>query len=154
MLARIRREIKVAAPARTVWEYVTDWPRQGEWIPMTTVESLGSPHQVGGRFRAWTGLGPVGFWDPMTITAWEVVDDGSGRCEVLHTGAVVRGGAVFAVVAHTETTCTFVWEERIAVPAGYLGAAAWKLVGPLVSQAFRLTLRRMAARAEALHADR
>ncbi len=55
--------------------------------------------RLGGRFRAWTGLGAVGFWDPMTITAWERGPDGGGRCEVLHSGAVVKGEGEFAVVA-------------------------------------------------------
>ena len=88
--------MRVDAPARVVWDYVTDWPRQGEWIPLTRVEAIppGAPARaVGERIRAWTGVGPVGFWDTMTITAWQQEGDGSARCEVLHTGRVVRGEA-------------------------------------------------------------
>ena len=93
---RLQREVDVAAPARPVWDYVTDWPRQEEWIPQTRVERVDDAAGLGGRFRAWTGLGPVGFWDPMTITAWERTADGGGRCEVLHRGAVVKGEGEFA----------------------------------------------------------
>ncbi len=72
--ALIRREIVLDVPADTAWDYVTDWPRQGEWVPHTRVEHVDPAHPavgVGGRLRAWSGLGPVGFWDTMTITSWE-----------------------------------------------------------------------------------
>jgi hypothetical protein len=152
MRAVVHSEVEVDAPARVVWDYVTDWARQGEWIPLTRVEACGPAREVGGRVRAWTGLGPVGFWDTMTITAWEESTDGSGRCEVLHTGVVVFGDGEFAVVARGEDRCSFVWWERLAVPAGPLGAAVWQVVGPLVRKGFGLSLRRMAARVEGLHA--
>ena len=40
MRARLQREVDVAAPASVVWDYVTDWPRQQEWVPLTRVEDL------------------------------------------------------------------------------------------------------------------
>ena len=33
MRASLRAVVPVAAPAGRVWDYLTDWPRQGEWIP-------------------------------------------------------------------------------------------------------------------------
>lgn len=157
MRALVRCEVAVAAPARVVWSYVTDWPRQGEWIPLTRVEVVGDPrlrHTVGGRIRAWTGLGPVGFWDPMTITAWEEQPDGSARCEVLHTGAVVRGDAEFAVHADGADACRFVWWERLDIPGGPVGALLWRLGGWAARRGVGLALRRMAARAEWLAGGR
>ncbi len=152
MRALLRREVAVAAPARTVWAYVTDWDRQGDWIPLTEVHAVAAAHEVGGSVRAWTGIGPIGFWDPMTITAWQEQPDGSARCEVLHTGSVLRGEGEFAVVAETPQSCTFVWSERLAVPGGPLGAAVWKATAALAGLAVDFSLRRLAARAEALHA--
>ena len=146
MHAVIRREIEVAAPARVVWEYVTDWPKQGEWIPGTRVEVIDEGHAVGGRIRAWTGVGRLGFWDTMTITAWSVEDDGSARCEVLHTGKVVRGTGEFAVMPHGPDRCTFLWGERLILPFGRLGAVAWKLASPLAEAVVDLSLRRMVRR--------
>ena len=101
MRVRIERTVDVAAPARQVWDYVTDWPRQDEWIPQTRVETLDEARGRG-AFRAWSGVGPVGFWDPMMITAWERGADGCGRCEVLHRGRVVKGEGEFAVLARGE----------------------------------------------------
>ena len=156
MRALVRADVAVGAPARVVWDYVTDWPRQGEWIPLTRVEVVpeaGPTDVVGGRIRAWTGLGPVGFWDPMTITAWETRPDGSARCEVLHTGRVVRGEGEFTVVADGPERCTFVWREAIRVPGGTAGAVLWRLGGGAVNRGFGVLLRRLARRAERVHAD-
>ncbi len=122
MRTRIQREVEIAAPAGEVWDYVTDWPRQEEWIPQTRVENVDDARGLGGRFRAWTGIGRVGFWDPMTITAWERDPDGGGRCEVLHRGTVVKGEGEFAVVARGEDASTFVWAEVVVVPLGAVGA--------------------------------
>ena len=152
MRALVRSEVEVAASAETVWDYVTDWPRQGEWIPLTRVETVGPAHQVGGRIRAWTGLGPLGVWDPMTITAWEPPANGSARCEVMHTGAVVRGEAEFTVVARGTDACTFTWWEHLAIPGGPVGAVLWRLFGPGMRKVLDLSVRRMATRAEALRA--
>src|SRR5690242_17482879 len=144
MRALVRSEVTVAAPAAQVWSYLTDWPKQGEWIPFTRVEEVGAADRVGGRLRAWTGVGPVGFWDPMTITAWERSADGSARCEVLHTGPVLAGEGEFTVTARDAGSCTFTWWERLAVPGGPAGAAVWRLAGPVVQRAVDRALRTMA----------
>jgi carbon monoxide dehydrogenase subunit G len=140
---RLERVVDVAAPASRVWDYVTDWPRQGEWIPLTHVENLDSADRLGGRFRAWSGIGPVGFWDPMTITAWERTPDGGGRCEVLHRGAVVKGEGEFAVLALGEGSSRFVWAELVVVPGGRVGALGFRLVRPLVERLLDRGLRAM-----------
>lgn len=152
MRALIRQEVEVAAPAGAVWDYVTDWERQDEWIPLTRVEAVDSADTVGGRIRAWSGIGLVGFWDTMTITAWNVVTDGAAECEVLHTGAVIRGDGRFAIRPLGPRTCTFVWSERVDIPGGRLGAAAWSVAGPMTHRLVARWLRRMASRVEAAHA--
>jgi carbon monoxide dehydrogenase subunit G len=129
---RLEREVDVAAPADRVWAHVTDWPRQGEWIPQTRVENVDSADRLGGRFRAWSGIGPVGFWDPMTITAWSRDPDGGGRCEVLHLGTVVKGEGEFAVRALGPDRSRFTWAEMVVVPGGRLGALGFRLVRPAV----------------------
>lgn len=156
MSALVRAEVRVNAPAHVVWDYVTDWPRQGEWIPLTHVELL--PREtgdrargVGGRFRAWTGIGPVGFWDPITITVWEQEPDGSARCEVMHTGAVVRGDGEFRVVAEGPESCRFMLWENVVVPGGPVGALLWRAVGRFVDRGAASVLRRMARRVETDH---
>lgn len=134
MRARVERSVDIAAPAGVVWDYVTDWPRQAEWIPGTRVERVDHADGLGGRFRAWTGVGRLGFWDPMTITGWERHADGGGRCEVLHLGAVVKGEGEFVVVRRDEDTSRFVWAEVVVVPLGRFGAIGWRLVRPVLER--------------------
>jgi len=149
----VRSEVEVGAPTDHVWAYVTDWSRQGEWIPLTRVESTDG-RQLGGQIRAWTGLGPIGFWDTMTITSWDPLVGGSARCEVLHTGAVVRGEGEFSVHSRGSERSTFVWSEELEVPGGRVGAVAWRLAGPLMQRGVDRALREMAAQAEKTHAGR
>ena len=151
MGAFVRSVVEVAAPAEAVWGYVTDWPRQGEWIPFTVVEAGPAAH-VGGQVRAWTGIGGLGFWDTMTITSWVPVRDGAGRCEVLHTGAVVRGEGEFSVRGRGSDACTFVWSERLVIPGGPVGSVVWRLVRPLVQRGVDAAMQRMAKRVEESHA--
>ena len=151
MRFRLQREIEVAAPATVVWDFVTDWPRQGEWVPKTRVETVDDAASLGGRFRAWTGLRAVGFWDPMTITAWERSPDGGGRCEVLHTGRVVRGEGEFVVVALGQARSRFVWAELVVVPGGRVGAAGWWAARPVVERLIDRGLRGMREIAEREH---
>ncbi|NUR08748.1 MAG: SRPBCC family protein [Nocardioidaceae bacterium] len=144
----MERRVDVAAPAALVWALVTDWPRQGDWVPMTRVERVDGADGVGGRFRAWTGIGPVGFWDPMTITSWERGPDGGGRCEVLHRGRVVRGEGEFLVEAYGADASRFTWAEVVDVPLGRLGALGWRLLGPVVGRVIDGGLHRLREVAE------
>ena len=147
MRVRLQREVDVAAPAEAVWDYVTDWPRQREWVPNTWVENLDVAEGVGGRFRAWSG---IGFWDPMTITAWERTPDGGGRCEVLHLGAVVKGEGEFEVLSRGPQSSRFVWAEVVVLPLGRCGALGWPLVRPVVTRVIDRALRTMRDRVEHL----
>lgn len=150
--ALVRAEVHVQAPADVVWGYVTDWRRQGEWIPLTHVEILSGDgaRGVGGRFRAWTGIGPVGFWDSITVTVWEERPDGSALCEIMHTGRLVHGDAQFSVAPDGPGACRVGLWERLDVPGGSAGALLWRLVKRLVDRGAETVLRRMAARAEVM----
>jgi len=150
--ALIQREVALDVPAEVAWDFVTDWPRQGEWVPHTRVEHVDLDdrvHAVGGRIRAWSGLGPVGFWDTMTITSWEQRPDGGGHCEVLHTGSVVRGEGEFEVVAEGENRSRFLWKETVVVPFGRVGALGFRAGRPLVERVIDQGLAVLKERVEA-----
>lgn len=145
MRATISSQVEVAAPARDVFGYVTDWPRQAEWVPLTRVQAVDAADRVGGRIRAWTGLGPLGFWDPMTITCWRTFPDGSATCEVLHTGRVVRGDAGFAVERVDDDRCRLTWWERVELP---LPRPVWARLAPVADRLLGLVTARLARRAD------
>jgi uncharacterized protein YndB with AHSA1/START domain len=138
--------VDVDAPAETTWAAMTDWARQGEWMLGTSVRVAGGDGAgVGSELAAFTGVGPLGFTDTMRITHWEPPT----RCEVRHTGAVVRGTGEFTVVAVTERTSRFVWAERLDLPLGAVGRAGWPLVKPAFTWGVRRSLTKFARFAEA-----
>jgi hypothetical protein len=133
--------VDVPAPADQVWAAVTDWPGQREWMLGTSVTGtvLGG-RGLGGEIEAFTGLGRVGFLDTMTITRW----DPPRRCEVEHTGRLIRGSAVFEVVRVDADNSRFVWAEWLTPPLGLVGVIGFALVRPLAVAGVRLSLRRLA----------
>ncbi len=134
-------QVDVEAPPAVTWAAMTDWNRQGEWMLGTRVEAgPDGGRAVDGTLRAWSGAGPLGFWDTMVITAW----DPPHRCEVRHTGKVVRGSGVFEVLERGSGS-TFVWSEILELPLGVLGRAGWPLVRPAFAGGVKLSLKRFAA---------
>jgi carbon monoxide dehydrogenase subunit G len=141
--------IDVEAPPERVWEVLTDWVGQGEWMVATDVETVGGPAQgVGGRLAARTGV-PVpggrhlGLLDTMVITKW----DPPRLVEVQHTGRVIRGPGIFEIEPRGEHA-TFVWTERFYLPWGWFGVVltpGWYAVRPFVRWGVRRSLRRFAA---------
>lgn len=128
--------VDVNAPAAAVWDAVTDWEGQGEWMLGTrvSVTSPGDGRELGARLSAFSGVGPLGFTDTMEIVEWEP----GRRCTVRHTGKVVRGDGVFEVVELGPERARFLWTELLDLPLGVLGRLGW----PVVRPAFRLGVER------------
>lgn len=137
----------VEGPARQTWDALTDWSAHHEWMLLTRARG---GHGEGETIEAFTGVGPVGFLDTMTITAWEPPH----RAVVRHTGRVVRGSGSFEVQPLGERRCRVVWSEWVQVPFGLLGRLAWPLVSLGVRAGVRFSLRRLATRVERGAGDR
>jgi hypothetical protein len=151
MPTHVELRIDVATSAEHAFNYFTAWHRQSEWMVGTRVEvrqpgPLGNGRGLGGEFAAWTGIGPLGFWDTMTITSWQE----NSRVDVLHTGKLVRGTGAMWVHPVTENTCVFVWEEDLDLPLGKVGEWGFAFVKPLFLWGIRVSLERFARAAQAL----
>lgn len=147
----IEISVLVRREADVVFNYFTDWPRQGEWMMGTRVEAraagtLGMGRGDGAEIAGFTGLGPLGFWDTMTITSWV---EGQ-RVDVLHTGKVVRGTGSMIVQPIDANTSRFIWTEQLDLPLGWVGAIGFALLKPLFVAAVRASLKKFARAAEAL----
>lgn len=141
MTATLVLTVDVDAPVERTWAGAVDWAGQGQWMLGTTVRPTRNQGQgVGGGIEAFTGLGRLGFLDPMDITLWEPPH----RCHVLHTGRLVRGTGAFEVAPRGPHRSTFVWREDLELPLGSLGRAAWPLVRPLFAYGVQLSLKRFA----------
>ncbi|MEU4564625.1 SRPBCC family protein [Actinoplanes sp. NPDC023936] len=153
-MARFTVVRDVRAPATAAWRVLVDWPRHGGWVPLTTVRTTTSrPDGVGAAFVARTGVGPLGFDDPMTVVAWETPEgdepgDRPGRCEVAKSGRVVHGGAVFTVTPLPGRRCRVAWTEDVTVSPRRLTRYAEPLVALAGRLAFAATMRAFARDAE------
>ncbi|HEV3291980.1 MAG TPA: SRPBCC family protein [Streptosporangiaceae bacterium] len=134
---RIAARVTVDAEPERVWQVAVDWPRQREWIWATRVRG---GHGMGADVTGWTGIGPVGFTDPMVISEW----DPPRRCVVTHTGRVVRGTGVFEVSPHPAGS-QFSWIENVELPLppGLGRLAGWVAV-PVAAWGLRSSLSRFA----------
>src|SRR5690606_11225124 len=106
----LRADTTVGVAAGELWEFLIDWQRQGDWIPLTRVRTVaGAGRGAGGRIEAWTGVGPLGFRDPMVIERWEP----PRRCVIRHTGRWIRGEAGFEVTPIDAGTSRVTWWESV-----------------------------------------
>ncbi len=101
-LIEIVREVRLTPDE--AWARVTDWPAHGQYVPLTTVTAT-----VDG-FVARTGIGRLGFDDPMEIVTWSE----PSFCRLEKRGKVVTGWAELAIEPHGEGS-RVTWREDINV---------------------------------------
>lgn len=63
-MARIEIVREVPLSPAEAWLRVTDWPAHGRFVPLTKVT------RTPDGFVARTGVGRLGFDDPMDVTTW------------------------------------------------------------------------------------
>ena len=130
-------DVVINAPVSAVFAAFSQWSEQGRWMLGTRVEvTKGDGASVGSELSAFTGLGPAGFLDTMTITRW----DAPYRVDVLHTGKVVRGTGIMEVVALPGGRSRFIWSEDLDLPLGRLGQLGWPLARPAFLSGVRRSL--------------
>jgi hypothetical protein len=139
----------VDAPAAAAWGRLTDWPAHGRWVPLTTVRVTERTDGVGTRFVGRTGVGPLGFDDPMEVVAWQPPGDGMpGRCTVVKRGRVVLGSARLDVTPVGRSRCQIEWTEEVDIAPVRLTRWAAPAVAAVGRLAFSTVLRKAAREAE------
>jgi carbon monoxide dehydrogenase subunit G len=135
---RIEVSRYVFAPVGVVWDVLTDWERQPEWMQDAEVVEVTSDHRagVGVELRVPTRVLGVTVLDTLEVTRWEE----PRVLGVRHAGRVIAGDAAFELHA-TEVGTRVVWWEEITPPMGALGALAARLVvRPLLRPVFDRSL--------------
>jgi hypothetical protein len=141
----------VEAAQQQVWDAVTDWDAQSEWVMATKVTAgPGGGRGVGGTLEALTGVGPLGVRDPMVVVEW----DPPHKCVVEHLGSVVRGRGVIEVVAVADDRSQLVWTEDLELPFGWVGRLGWPVARPLTAWGVGRSLRRFAELVQRRGSDR
>lgn len=101
-LIEIVREVRLS-PAEA-WQRLTAWERHGEHVPLTRIALTPT------GFDAFTGVGRLGFHDPM-----EVVESREPAfCRLEKRGRVVTGWAELVVEPHGDGS-RVTWREDIHV---------------------------------------
>jgi carbon monoxide dehydrogenase subunit G len=143
-MAEVVVRVDVAAPPQAVWVKLVDWSTHQQWMVLTKVEPTTQQSDgVGAGIVGVTGVGPVAFRDTMTVTGWQPPPADPARCQVAHTGSLVKGAGAFEVES-TADGSRVVWSEWVQLPFGVLGDAAWLAVRPIVALFLRISLRRLA----------
>lgn len=152
-LTTFSTSVDVDAPVERLWERMTDWPAHGRWIPFTTVRRTMIGDGVGSAFVGRTGIGPVGFDDPMEVVDWRPPRAGvPGWCRVRKQGRVVLGDAWFEVAEQPEGAGSRVtWTEEVELAplrALRLSGVAAPLIRAAGRFAFTQALQTMARELE------
>ncbi|MFI5908072.1 SRPBCC family protein [Dactylosporangium sp. NPDC051541] len=145
-MATFTTSAEVHAPAEQVWAALTDWRNHARWAPLTTVRlTTERMDGLGAGFVARSGIGPLGFDDPMTVVRWEPPTAATrGRCDVDKHGRVIRGKAWFEVVPLEAGRCRVDWSEDVTVVPHRLDKLTGGLVALVGRAGFGQALRKMA----------
>jgi hypothetical protein len=136
--------LNISAPCEKVWERIADWQSQGDWMLQTKVWVTSNQHEgVGTSIAAFTGplyfLYPrfksLGLLDLMTVTHWQPPH----RCDVEHTGKILKGSGSFILTPLSATTTRFDWSETVLAPR-----ALFLLIAPFLYVGVRISLARFA----------
>jgi hypothetical protein len=124
------------------WRRLTQWPRHGEGVPLTRVNVVPpGPTAEGTLVVARSGIGPLGFDDPMEVMVWRPPAEGvSGLCRLEKRGRVVKGWAELEVHPGPGGRARVIWREELRVPllpAPLLGVAARSVFGRALNRLLR-----------------
>lgn len=144
---RLEVERHADAPRDVVWDVLTQWERQPEWmLDAKSVEVLTPEREgVGVTIRCPTNLMGVTVEDVMRVTAWRDREE----LEVTHLGRVITGTGAFLLSDAPDGGTRIAWWEVVDPPLGAFGEwGATTFVLPVLKRIFGRSLSRLARLAE------
>lgn len=139
--------VEVAASPAVVWEVLTDWEAQSDWMVDAKAVTVVSAERAGRgtTIRVPTNLLGITVTDIMRVTDWQE----RRRLEVEHLGKVITGSGAFELEELGPDRTRVTWLEWIDPPFGALGEwGAATFVRPITERLFRRSLRNLAELAE------
>jgi uncharacterized protein YndB with AHSA1/START domain len=126
------------APPAIVWELLTDWENQGDWmLEARDFEVLGSRREgVGVEAEATVSIGGIRTRDRIRVSAWEP----ERRLEIVH-GGWVSGRGEFQLTPRGDDATHVLWREELQPPLGVVGAIGLLAFKPLMARIFARDLR-------------
>lgn len=131
----------VAGPPEIVWELITDWEHQDDWMLEASDFVVVSDVRegVGVEAEATIRIGGIQTRDRVRVAAWEP----PRRLVIEHLGWVSGRGEIELTPVAGRRTHVW-WMERLEPPLGLLGAAGMAAFKPLMGRVFRRDLKVLA----------
>jgi carbon monoxide dehydrogenase subunit G len=140
---RLEVSVEVAASRQAVWDVLTAWEHQSDWmLDAESVEVLTPEREgVGVTIRCPTNLLGVTVQDVMRVTAWSEPE----LLEVTHLGSIITGRGAFELVELGPDRTRIDWWEEVDPPLGAVGEwGATTLVLPVLRRIFTRSLTGLA----------
>jgi hypothetical protein len=144
---RLEVEVVAAAPRQVVWDVLTDWERQSEWMLDAKAVYVLTPERTGEgvTIRCPTNLLGMTVQDVMRVTGWREPE----YLEVTHLGRIITGTGAFELLDGPGETTLVRWWEEIDPPLGGVGEwGAQTLVLPVIRRIFTRSLTNLVVLAE------
>ncbi|MEX2537830.1 MAG: SRPBCC family protein [Actinomycetota bacterium] len=123
-------------PSDIVWELLTDWEHQGEWMLEASDFVVVSPNRtgVGVEAEATVRIGGISTRDRIRVDVWEP----ERHLGIVHLGWVGGRGDLHLTPLGDSTRVD--WREELHTPLGPLGAVGMRIFRPLMVRTFRRDL--------------
>lgn len=124
--------------AGVVWELITDWERQGDWMLEARDFVVVSERRegVGVEAEATVRIGGITTRDRVRVTRWEP----RRLLAIEHLGWVSGAAEIHLTPVRGGGTHVF-WREELHPPLGVLGALGLTALRPVMARVFRRDLR-------------
>ncbi|MFN2488845.1 MAG: SRPBCC family protein [Actinomycetota bacterium] len=132
----------VSGPPGVVWELITDWEHQDDWMLEASDFVVLSERRegVGVEALATVKIGGISTRDVVRVVAWEP----NRHLAIAHEGWVSgRGDLHLTQLAPRRTH--ILWREELHPPLGPVGAVGLVALKPLMTRIFRRDLRVLAS---------
>jgi uncharacterized protein YndB with AHSA1/START domain len=124
-------------PPEVVWELITDWEHQGDWMLEASEFLVTSEHRegVGVEALATVRIGGIRTRDRVRVSVWDPPE----RLVIEHLGWVRGQGDLR--LATVDAATRIVWRETLQAPLGIVGHLGLRVFTPLLRRTFLRDLR-------------
>jgi len=138
MSVRLTMSRTLPGPPEVVWDLITDWENQGDWMLEATDFQVTSPMRegVGVEAVATVRIGGLRTRDAIRVIAW----DPPRLLGIQHMGWV-KGVAEVRLTRLENGSTRADWTEELHPPLGLLGDIGVRLFKPIMVRVFSRDLR-------------
>lgn len=132
----------VPGPPEIVWDLITDWEHQDDWMLEASDFVVTSEQRegIGVEAEATIRVGGITTRDKVRVIGWEP----NRYLAIRHYGWVSGEGHIYLTPLADDRTHVF-WREELDPPVGVLGALGMTAFKPLMGRLFRRDLRVLAS---------